>query len=302
MTVRFARLDPLPHQRRSLLPLRGPDTTRFVQGIVSTNVEGLPPDRAVAAGLLTVKGKLISEVVVLPAGGEDLDLLVPAGEVAEVAELLDKHVIMDEVEVRPPEETSVVVMWTDDGSAASVEVDRARARTFVARHPAPSLLLVGSDAHLEEALAGASEVDEAGWYRHRIATASPGWGHEIRPGFFPPEVGFVHAVDYTKGCYMGQEPLARIHARGQVNRVMVRVAIDRMPTATDLVALTTADRPAAGELTTFVDTDEGPRGLAIVRRELATPGTTLEAPDEGLRVTVLSEPLGDDPGVGSRRR
>src|SRR5690606_19696061 len=141
VTVRFARLDPLPHQRRSLLPLRGPDTTRFVQGIVSTNVEGLPPDRAVAAGRLTVKGKLISEVVVLPAGGEDLDLLVPAGEVAEVAELLDKHVIMDEVEVRPPEETSVVVMWTDDGSAASVEVDRARARTFVARHPAPSLLL-----------------------------------------------------------------------------------------------------------------------------------------------------------------
>src|SRR5690606_10332304 len=61
VTVRFARLDPLPHQRRSLLPLRGPDTTRFVQGIVSTNVEGLPPDRAVAAGLLTVKGKLISE-------------------------------------------------------------------------------------------------------------------------------------------------------------------------------------------------------------------------------------------------
>ena len=44
---------------------------------------------------------------------------------------------------------------------------------------------------------------------------------------FPPEVGFVAAVSYDKGCYMGQEPLARIHARGQVNRVLVQVGASR---------------------------------------------------------------------------
>ncbi|MCA9648905.1 MAG: hypothetical protein H6712_07090 [Myxococcales bacterium] len=298
MTVHYALLDEIPGQARARLRLHGPDTRRFLQGTLSADVESLGPSNAVAAALCTVKGKLVTELVLLPGRDEEeVCVLLPAETSEDVARHFDDHIIMDDVEVEVQGRVGVAIAWADGEPPPAI----GGLPSFVCRHPAPSRLCLGELDVLEAALAEHQKVDVNGWDAHRIATASPAWGHELEAGFFPPEVGFVYAVSYDKGCFLGQEPLARIHARGQVNRVMVQVRAAKAPT--ERVALAAEGREDAGRWTSWAIGDDGIEGLAIVRREVAVEGTRLTTVGEGsLEVVVASGPLGDDPGVGGRRR
>lgn len=293
MALRFVLLDDVPGQGRAIVRLKGPDTARFVQGTLTADVAGAPAGHAVPAALCTVKGKLITEIVVLPGGEEACDLLVPQAEADTLAQILDKHIIMDQVEVERPHAPAVAIAWSE-GDDLAPRVDAAGVRTFVARHPGPGTLVLGDRAAVLAALSGGDPLDAQGWAARRIATATPAWGHEIAADVFPPEVGFVYAVSYDKGCFLGQEPLARLHARGQVNRVMVRL---RSEGALASGATLSSDaRPQAGRVTTVA----GHEALAIVRREVAAEGTTLRM-ESGTVAEVASGPLGDDPGVTGKR-
>jgi tRNA-modifying protein YgfZ len=204
---------------------------------------------------------------------------------------------MDQVEIERPAAPSVAVVWSHDD--APVELTAAAGvRTLTARHPAPGCLVVGSPEAVAKAVAGSTELDAERWAARRIATATPAWGHEIAADVLPPEVGFVYAVSYGKGCFLGQEPLARLHARGQVNRVMVRVR--SAAALTEGTTLRTDARPEAGRVTTVAAHDGGSLGLAIVRREAAVEGTAMHTA-EGVAVEVTSGPLGDDPGVPGKK-
>ena len=276
VTVKYVLLDDLPGQSRALVRLTGPDTARFVQGTVTADVAGAAPSLAVVAALCSPKGKILTELVILPQG-ETFDLLVPVAQAEALAENLDRHIIMDQVEVSRPEAPSVAVVWTDDGTEPPEP--SGDVRHFRARHPGPGHLWLGSPDAVRAAVAEATAVDEAGWSRRRIETATPAWGHEIEPDVFPPE---------------------RIHARGQVNRVMVRVHADA-PVAPG-TTLAGPDRPDAGRLTTVAPDGDGGGvvGLAIVRRDVAASGKALTAGDT--TVTVTSGPLGDDPGTPGKGR
>lgn len=297
MTLRYVRLDELPAQARAVVRLFGPDTARFVQGTLTADVGGAPVGEAVASALCTAKGKIVSELVVLRVGDEICDLLIPAGEADTVAELLDRHIIMDQVQVQRPPAPALAVVWTDAGAVPPAP--QGDVQHYAARHPGPGALWLGDPAAVQAALAGAEPVDAAGWARRRIDTATPAWGHEITADVFPAEVGFVYAVSYSKGCFLGQEPLARIHARGQVNRVMVRLRAD-VPLEEDTL-LASDERPEAGRVTTVAPDGSGSIALGIVRRDAAVEGTRLRT-DAGLEVVVTSGPLGDDPGVTGKGR
>jgi folate-binding protein YgfZ len=295
MTLCCALLDDVG-QARSALRLRGPDARRFLQGTVSGNLDELSPTHAVTAALLTVKGKLVTELVVLHSG-DTLDVLVPRSEADALARAFDEHIIMDDVTVVRMDDLAAAIVWDDEGDEVVLRAEDLR--VVKTRHPLPAGLVVGPAASLRAALAGAEAVDAAGFDRARIESATPGWGAELQPGFFPPEVGFVYAVSYDKGCYLGQEPLARIHARGQVNRVMVRVVVESAVATPS--ALRAETRDDAGTLTTCVGEIGGAGGLAIVRRELAVVGTLLRTKTEpSVAVRVISGPLGDDPGLRAR--
>jgi folate-binding protein YgfZ len=289
VTVRGALLSDFAHQARAVLRLRGPDTSRFVQGTITADVVGARPGFAIAGALLTVKGKLVTDLVVLPLGEGTLDLLVPAALGDEIAALLDRHIIMDQVEVERRDDVLVGVTWADDEEEAPTIPDLLT--TYIARHPVPGRIIVGTAGAVAAALDGIERADEEAFTAHRIDTATPAWGFEVQAGFFPPEVGLVYAVSYDKGCFMGQEPLARIHARGQVNRVMVRVETSATPGV-----LAQGDKQNAGTLTSVA---RG-RGLAIVRRSMAELGVVMTSAD-GTEVRVISGPLGDDPGIDGRK-
>lgn len=282
----FALLDDLPHQARGVLRLHGPDTTRFLQGTLSADLASAKPGQAVVATLLTVKAKIVSELIALVRAEDTIDLLIPRDTFEAVASHLDRHIIMDDVEVSSRDEV-VAAVWGED-----VQTDGAQ--WWNCEHPVRGALVVGTAEEVRNALEGRAAADAEAFTNHRVEEGIAGWGFEVRPDFFPPEVGFVGAVSYDKGCYLGQEPLARIHARGQVNRVMVKVELSA---AIDAPAeLSHATRDQAGSLTTV----RGTHGLAIVRRSFAKPDESLNAGDT--RVTVRSGPLGDDPGVANRKR
>jgi len=302
VTLRVAWLDDLPHQGRARLRLSGPDARRFLQGTVTADIERLPVGRAVPAALLTVKGKIVAELVVLRAGDDtpdapQLDVLVPRDIVDELVVLLDRHIVMDDVTVARDDEAIAAIVWDEDDPdrpPVAPDVDRTVVET---QHPLPGWLVVGPAAALRSALAQAVPVDADEFERARVESGSPGWRREVQPGFFPPEVGFVGAVAFDKGCYLGQEPLARIHARGQLHRVMVQVLAEQAVPVP--VPLRAPEREDAGTWTTAVTLPSGACGLAIVRREFARPGTVLTTSD-GRQVRVASGPLGDDPNVAAR--
>ncbi len=283
----------LPHQGRTLLRLSGPDAPRFLQGTLSADIEGLSAGECRPAALLTVKGKLVSDAILVPLADGVFGLAVPTELAEGVAALLDRHIIMDDVTVAVDADIGIAFAWGEGvESVAGAEV-----AVFRASYPAPGRVIVGKAGALKAALETSTKVSPEAWAAYRIETASPAWGHELAPDHFPPEVGFVSAVSYDKGCFMGQEPLARIHARGQVNWVLVRIESDGE--MGEGAKLSHPERPEAGRLTSVATSDGRRVGLAIVRRAYAEPGVEL-ATDVGVAVRVVSGPLGDDPGQGAR--
>ena len=289
--LRFVRLASLPHGRRVLLRLAGADVRRFLQGILTADVEVARPGQAVPAAILTVKGKIIAEAIVLGCADGSLHLALPADAADEVIALLDRHIIMDDVTLERDDAAEFAIAWPGPLAGPGIEA-------LETIHPGPGVLLFGAPEAVAAALAGAEEVGPEGWDARRIEAGAPAWGREIAAGVFPPEVGFVAAVSYDKGCFMGQEPLARIHARGQVNRVLVRVRGGTCPK--EPVDLAAPERPQAGRWTTWAADGSGAIGLAIVHRSAAAPGTVLTGEAVGA-VEVTSGPLGDDPGLAGKR-
>lgn len=296
-TIRYALLATLPSQARAVVRVTGDDALRFLQGLLSADVGELTPGRATAATLLTVKGKIISEVLVLAVAEDEPWLLLPAEIFDAVVAKLDAHIIMDDVELEPLPDHACAIAWTDAGTLTPEQIGElpAGVRAFAATHPLPGVVLVGAESELA-ALSSIGEVADAeSFTAARITHARPAWGFEIAADRFPPEVGFVDAVSYDKGCFLGQEPLSRIHNRGQVNRVMVRVSLSASPEG-ELPLVLQVDEREVGELTSCTRALEG---LAIIRRAHATPGTLLRSGE--LSVTVQSPPLGDDPGRAGRQ-
>lgn len=280
----------LPGQDRALLRITGEDASRFLQGLLTADMGRLTENIALPAALLTVKGKIVSDVIVLGPRESEIWLAIPADVVDAVQAQLEGHVIMDDVVIErlDPTTHAIALVW---GGPVDASVP-----SFATEYPLHGTLLVGPITELRTWLIerGSEPVDEAGFTSLRIDRARPAWGREITTDRFPPEVGFVEAVSYTKGCYMGQEPLSRIHNRGQVNRVMVRVEAERAPEGAGPFELFIGEDPV-GEWTSW----SGARGLAIVKRKHAEPGKAMRT-GEGIAVTVRSAAIGDDPGGPAR--
>ncbi|MFV8756058.1 YgfZ/GcvT domain-containing protein [Nannocystaceae bacterium ST9] len=294
--LRHVFLAEVPGQDRVLLRLTGDDAPRFLQGLLTADVGQLTVGRALPAALLTVKGKIVSEVIVLSPRDAEIWLAIPRELVDAVQAQLEGHVIMDDVVIERLDH-ALALVW--GGSIEPSMASLAGVVSFATEHPLHGHLLVGPRTELDAWLSGQGGelVDAPTFTALRIDQARPAWGHELVPDRFPPEVGFVDAVSYTKGCYMGQEPLSRIHNRGQVNRVMVRVEAERAPDeSTGSIELFLAEsEDPVGEWTSRV----GARGLAIIKRKHAEPGKPLRTAS-GVALKVSSGPLGDDPGGPGR--
>ncbi len=284
---RAARLDV---SNRALLRVTGPDRVRFLNGMVTNDVEALEPGALCYAALLDRKGRVQSDLWVLAF--EDSFLLDPApGTAPTVAEVLTKHVIADDVEIGPDPWERLVVEGPESRARVQgiglepPEADRValRARNggdlwVVGRGllGAEGVQILGQ-AEPVRAVAEAVALPEITADQLEILCVEgflPRHGIDVTDRNFVAEARLDHAVSTTKGCYIGQEIQERLRSRGRVNRLLVRISTDAPVRAGDPVSV---DGVQIGELTSAVVSPvSGPLSLGYVKARFADTGTVVQ--------------------------
>jgi folate-binding protein YgfZ len=139
--------------------------------------------------------------------------------------------------------------------------------------------------------AGAAEISEAAAEIARVESGRPRFGREMSSATMPAEAGIVErAIDFEKGCYIGQEPVARLHYRGRPNRVLRGLRLSAAAEAGDELFL--GDKLVGVIGTACVSPALGAVALAIVRRE-AELGASLRAGEAAVTATVVELPFRD---------
>lgn len=190
-------------REREFVRVAGPDARDYLQRMVSNDVEALQVGDSCPALLLTAKGRVIATLVVWRRAEEDYLLLTEPGLGGPVRDVLTRMRLRAQCEIEAEEHSSTLVFGgegIDTGFPGAVE-----------------LLDAGLDATLD-----ADELE-----LRRIEAGVPQWGHEIDERILPAEAGLdATHVSFSKGCYPGQEPIARLHYRGHVNRKLQVVELD----------------------------------------------------------------------------
>jgi tRNA-modifying protein YgfZ len=294
----------LDRSERGKLALSGADTRTFLQGQVSNDVEGLVPGTGCYAAFLTPKGKMLGDLRILNAG-EELLLDTERAALQALFNMIRHFSIGYDVQLhkRTLERGLVSLIGPDAAALARAEDlpahEHAHALVSVGDVPVRAirtdvgidLLCDAPDADavrtaLEEA--GAAPVGEAAAECLRVEHGRPRYGIDLDDTVIPQEGGLnERAVSFTKGCYVGQETVARLFYRGKPNRQLRGLKLSAMAAAGDEL---TFDGRVVGRLTSVAGSPRfGPIGLALVRRE-APPGTTVTLGD-GLSGEVIELPF-----------
>jgi folate-binding protein YgfZ len=219
---------PVARLPRSYVRVAGPDAEDYLQRMVSNDVAALDPGESCEALLLTAKSRVIAPLRVLRRGRDDF-LLLTEPELGE-------RVRAELVRFR---------------FAAKAEIESEEHESWV---------VLGGEEVLDKQPAG-EEVDSEELERWRVEAGIPRWGREIDDTILPAEAGLTEThVSFTKGCYPGQEPIARLHYRGKVNRRLRKLELDGEPTSEELVL----DGKVVGRITSRA----GDRALGYVRAEV----------------------------------
>lgn len=203
MAVATSRVAARP---RGFVGVRGPDAASYLQAMVSNDVETLAVGDACEALLLTSKARVVAPMTVLRRAPDDFLLLTEPGLAERLRVALLRSRLASRCEIELEEHDSMVVFGDGEGIPT---------RDYGA--PAVEALDTGLEPTLDE---GALEL-------LRIKAGTPRWGREIDDRVLPAEAGLEErAIDFEKGCYPGQEPIARQHYRGRVNRTLRRLRIE----------------------------------------------------------------------------
>jgi tRNA-modifying protein YgfZ len=241
---------------RAFVRVSGPDAADYLQRMVSNDVEVLAPGDSCDALLLTAKARVIAPLRVLRRGDSDFLLLTEPELGDRVRAELVRMRFAAKAEIQPEVHTSTLVFGSrPQGGIENADYGREAWEVLDSDLNGDRL----SDDELE---------------RLRIAAGTPRFGKEIDDRVLPAEAGLTErAVSFTKGCYPGQEPIARQHYRGKVNRRLRVLAVEGEVAPDSEVRL---GEKAVGRITSSVPG----LALAYVRTEvpddaeLAVDGTT----------------------------
>ncbi|HEX4732183.1 MAG TPA: glycine cleavage T C-terminal barrel domain-containing protein [Solirubrobacterales bacterium] len=290
---------------RGAIDVSGPDGAEYLQGQVTNDVEALEVGEGQYAALLDRKGHMQTDLRVLRVGDEAILLDTEAATKDAALRHLTMYSVGRDVQVL-------------DASAerAFVSLIGPRAAEIAGTPPLPEfaneattvagvdVLAVGTrdgidllfpTAERERVVAtlleaGAVEVSPEAVEIVRVEAGVPRFGAEMDAATMPAEAAIVDdAVSFTKGCYIGQETVARLHYKGKPNRHLrgLRLSGAAAPGA----ALRLGEKEVGTLGGAVVSPALGPIGLAIVRRE-AEPGTELTVGEDGVTAEVVALPFG----------
>ncbi len=298
----------------SRVTVSGADRIRFLSGLVTCDFSNLGPSQGAYGFFTQIKGRILADATLLLLD-DAVWLELPAGHADTVIAHMSQYRIADQVDFvsRSDVRVPLTVMGPDAAAALSavnalpvaagnhlearvhqVEVRVVRERRFGV--PAWTLWVATRDAaQLTRSLidSGARPAGFRALETVRIEEGRPRFGVDFGVENFPQETGLeAEAVSYTKGCYLGQEVVARIHYRGGVQRHLRGLQIHDQTQSIDTLVgaeLTLEGRPV-GRMTSVVRSSRlgGWVGLAIVHRKGADPGTELAFGEtEGAKIVAL---------------
>jgi len=242
----------------------GRDRVRFMQAMCTADVDKIAPGGWTRAAMLTTKGRVVSVIdIVNRAESEDLLLICEPGLVAKTVAALEKHAIMDDVAFAE-ESQPVYRVW---GAPDTV-------------WDAPPVF---------GALPGPAAPESAIEIR-RVEAGLPKYGVDVDEEYLPFESTLVRAIDYDKGCYLGQEPVKRARTRGQANKALRGLRVSGPDPVRPGAALRHPERDRAGVVTSsVVSPDFGSIALAYVHRSVWEPGAGVEV--EGRSAELVELPF-----------
>jgi folate-binding protein YgfZ len=301
-----------PDTGRELIVATGADRSRFLNGIVTSNVAGTPVGGGCLSALLTPKGHVVADMRLF-VRTDDFWIVVDAGQAETLAGALSRYAIMDDFAAAarpdvafssllgPAAATRLAAIGADPGALATapllahLQVATPAGDLWLARVRelgadgfwlgAPKAAL--ADVHARLAAAGTPELAPAAAEAARIAALEPRLGAEITADYFPMEVGLSPAIDYAKGCYLGQEPIVRIRDRGHINWRLVGLDVvgPTDPTASDPIESDL--KPKAGRVTSAGRLPDG-RGVALAMLHTSVPvGATVRIHHGDARIDAL---------------
>lgn len=295
---------------RGLLRVEGPEAASYLHGMVTNEVNGLRPGQGNLATVVHARGRMLGDCRLFRLGEEEVWVDLPAEARESVFTHLDQFLISEDCEL-----ADVTGEWLDLGAwgpkaRSAVEAALGTELPELALHengwldtPRGRVLVVASSlfgipgyeiwceagsaaatwgALVEEARrAGGGPVGEAAMEAARVLRGVPRWGRELGEDTIPLEANLQEAISYTKGCYVGQEVIAKATYRGAVRRKLVRLEVAPGARPGDTL---TEEGKLVGHLTSVVDPDpEGgaPKALGYVKRDRLEVGREFEVSSGG---------------------
>jgi folate-binding protein YgfZ len=302
---------------RAKVSLTGSDRTRWLNGMVTNNIRDLGVDRGVYAFLLNPQGHILGDMLAYNRG-ESILVDTDCGQAEKILATFDHYIIMDDVEVMNLSEQLTALgiagpKASDLLAAAGFGVDGMQALQLksVAWQGVECTVVRGEDAEqlsyeiwiapdkvrqLWDALlaAGALPVGSEALEMLRIVSGTPRYGVDIRERDLPQETEQARALNFNKGCYVGQEIVERIRSRGAVHRRFTGFVAEgtaQIGAGTKIVA----GEKEVGEITStavlrFPGAEKNV-ALGYIRREVGVPGR--EVTIGGAKATVVQLPVAD---------
>lgn len=254
---------------RAILRIEGADAESFLQGLLSNDVKRASASRGVYAALLTPQGKLIADMI-LWRPAPDLYLAdVAEGFAGDLEKRLTLYKLRSSVAIARASDLSVRVIWSAEG--APVEAPPADG---VASGPDPRDPGLGWRVIAEGpgAPGGAEESTLEEWNQLRIARGVPASGLDLRAGdAYPLEYGFerLNGVDFKKGCFVGQEIVARMKHKAELKKGLFRVEYEG-PAPEPGADVLSEGRPSGS-----IGSAQAGTGLALLRLDRAESELTV---------------------------
>jgi folate-binding protein YgfZ len=302
----------LDRSQRGKLALTGAGAVEFLNGQVTNELEALHPGEGCYAAFLTHKGKMLGDLRILAIGGErdaaPSELLLDTERVALQAlfDMIRRFKVGYDVELHkrtlergllsligPLAERIVAAQGLADEEHANAAVELGGVDALAVRTDV-GIDVICDAADSERLIAalrerGATPVGEAAVECLRIERGRPRYGIDLDESVIPQEAGLnERAVSFTKGCYVGQETVARLHYRGKPNRHLRGLRLSEAA-ATGL-ELRLSERVVGHVGSSTISPALGPIALALLRRE-AEPGSVVAVGEQGTTAEVVELPF-----------
>ncbi len=239
---------PIAHlEDRAVLAVTGPDARSFLQGLITNDVERLAPGTGIYAALLTPQGKILFAFFLVEGDGAVLiDCLAAARDA--LLKRLSMYKLRAKVALESRDQLAVLAEW--DGAEAK----------YAIAYPDPRIPALGKRAIVSKGEMHAGLAGAAVYHAHRLALGVPeatDFGSD-RMFALDADLDELHAVDFTKGCYVGQELTARMKHRGTARKRLLAISADALPAPDTAVR---AGEKDIGEIAATY----GRRGFALIR-------------------------------------